>query len=137
MPAQSDPQLRIFSQLYSKLSNRQFLFVASILIATCAGLVAVVLKSAVHFLQTNVLSLSVERPWILFLAPLVGIGLTILFVKLVLGARLETGTSHILFAIARRSSRLDKSETYSHAVTSALTVGMGGSAGLESPIVQT
>jgi CIC family chloride channel protein len=47
------------------------------------------------------------------------------------------GTSHVLLAIAKKSSFLPHKETFSHIATSALTVGMGGSAGLESPIVQT
>ena len=107
------------------------------MIAIWAALTAVALKSIVHFLQVSVLSLSTSSAWILFLTPTIGIGLTILFVRVALGGKLDAGTSHILFSIARRSSRLERKETFSHAVTSALTVGMGGSAGLESPIVQT
>jgi CIC family chloride channel protein len=130
-------QQPFLNRLYSKLSNRQFLFLASILIAIWTGLTAVALKSVVHLLQVRVLSLSTDRPWVLFLAPAIGIGLTILFVRIALRGKLDAGTSHILFAIARGSSRIGKNETFSHSVTSALTVGMGGSAGLESPIVQT
>jgi CIC family chloride channel protein len=42
-----------------------------------------------------------------------------------------------MLAIAKKSSFLPRKEVYSHVATSALTVGLGGSAGLESPIVQT
>lgn len=137
MAGTNDFPFGIARKFYSKLSNRQFLLLASILIALWAGLTAVLLKSIVHYLQTNVFALSASYPWVLLLAPITGITLTILFVKFVLRGRLERGTSHVLFAIARRSGRLDKSETYSHAFTSAFTIGGGGSAGLESPIVQT
>jgi CIC family chloride channel protein len=123
--------------LYRKLSNRRFLLIASVLIALWAGLLAVLLKTVVHIIQVNVLGMADNNRWILLFAPMVGILLTILFVKFVLGGSLEKGTAHVLYAIARKSSKLGRSETYSHIITSALTISLGGSAGLESPIVQT
>lgn len=123
--------------MFSKLSSRQFLLLASVVIALWAGLTAVALKTFVHFLQVSISSISIDAPWIYFVSPMVGILLTILFIKIFNYGHLDSGTSHVLFAIAKKSSALEKSETYSHAVTSALTVGLGGSAGLESPIVQT
>lgn len=43
----------------------------------------------------------------------------------------------VLKAIAQKSSFISFSHTYLHAVTSAVTVGLGGSVGLKSPIVAT
>lgn len=43
----------------------------------------------------------------------------------------------VLNAIARKSSFIPRSHTYLHVITSAITVGVGGSVGLESPIVAT
>src|SRR5204862_6962797 len=51
--------------------------------------------------------------------------------------KLGKGLSNILHAIAKKSSNLPKDQTYSHMITGALTVGFGGSSGLESPIVTT
>jgi CIC family chloride channel protein len=127
----------LLARLYTRLSARQFLLLASLLIAIWAGLLAVSMKSAVHFFQVWVVAWSEDHNWVLFVAPMVGVLLTILVVKFVLRGQLDKGTSHVLYAIARKSGRLKKSETYSHAITSVLTVGLGGSAGLESPIVQT
>src|SRR5689334_11237439 len=124
-------------RLYVRLSNRRFLLIASVLIAIWAGLFAVLLKTGVHFLQVRIFALAADYPWIFLVAPMGGILLTILFVKLFLHGSMDTGTSHVLYSIARKSSRLPRSETYSHLITSGLTVGLGGSAGLESPIVQT
>ncbi|MEJ0055341.1 MAG: chloride channel protein [Bacteroidota bacterium] len=95
------------------------------------------LKVAVHYVQLVLRNLAVDYSWIYIVSPAVGIILTLLFIKYALNGRLVRGTSHVILAIARKSSFLPRRETYSHVVTSALTVGFGGSAGLESPIVQT
>lgn len=123
--------------LLRKLSNRQFLFVSAVIVGLWAGLTAVVLKVSVHYLQEVLKNLGHEYNWVYFVSPAVGILSAYLFVKLVLNGSLSRGTSHVLLAIARKSSHIPRNEVFSHAATSALTVGMGGSAGLESPIVQT
>ena len=50
---------------------------------------------------------------------------------------MEKGLGSILFSIVRRSGRVEKNKMYSHIVTSGITIGFGGSAGLEAPIVIT
>lgn len=123
--------------LFKRLSNRQFLMAGAVIVGLWSGLTAVLLKASVHYLQELLAPLGQHHHWIYFVSPTVGILLTFLFVKLVLNGDLARGTSHVLFAIAKKSSVLPQKEVYGHLATSALTVGMGGSAGLESPIVQT
>src|SRR5690606_30544350 len=50
------------------------------------------------------------------------------------GKKLEHGITPIIYAISRRSSKIDGHHVYSQIVTSAITVGFGGSCGLEAPI---
>lgn len=102
-----------------------------------AGLTSVLLKVSVHYLQEWLISISTNNNWIFVVSPALGISATYLFVKVVLNGSLARGTSHVLFAIAKKSSFLPRKEVFSHVATSALNVGLGGSAGLESPIVQT
>ncbi|HNP77253.1 MAG: chloride channel protein [Cyclobacteriaceae bacterium] len=128
---------RVLGTLFQKLTNKQFLVVGAIVVGLWAGLTAVSLKIGVHLLQEELRLLGQEFNWLYVITPGVGILLSLLFVKLVIRDELLRGTSHVLVAIAKKSSFLPSKETFSHAVTSALTVGMGGSAGLESPIVQT
>lgn len=111
--------------------------IGAVAVGLWAGMTAVLLKLFVHFLQQQLTRLGSDFHWIYFFSPAVGILLTWLFVKWALGGQLARGTSHVLLAIARKSSVIPSKETYSHFVTSAFTVGLGGSAGLESPIVQT
>lgn len=120
-----------------KFSDKQFLVLAAVAVAVWAGLTAVLLKVSVHYLHAIIRDASEKRYWILAVTPGIGILLTYLVLRFVIRGPLQKGTSHVLMAIAKKSSVLPRKETFSHVVTSALTVGFGGSAGLESPIVQT
>lgn len=123
--------------LLQKLSNKQFLIFGAVVVGLWAGLTAVLLKISVHYLQELLKPLAQQYSWVYFISPAIGIISTYLFIRIVLNGELLRGTSHVLFAIAKKSSFLPHKEVYSHIATSALTVGLGGSAGLESPIVQT
>jgi CIC family chloride channel protein len=59
--------------------------------------------------------------------------LTVFVVKRVLGGSIDKGTSQILYSVAKKASIVPK-QMYAQIITS-FTVGLGGSAGLESPIV--
>ncbi len=123
--------------LFSRLSNRQFLFFGAVVVGLWTGLSAVLLKTTVHHIQDLLGLLAVNNRWIYVVGPVAGIGLSLLFVILFLKGSMEKGTHHVLKSIAKGRSILPLKETFTHLVTNAMTVGLGGSAGLESPIVQT
>jgi len=128
---------RSMEWLHRKLSNKQFLIVGAVVVGLLTGLTAVLLKVLVHYLQQNIRSIGSHYNWLYLLAPAIGILSTLLFVRFILKGSLAKGTSQVLFAIARKSSFLPRKDIFTHPITSALTIGFGGSAGLESPIVQT
>jgi CIC family chloride channel protein len=63
--------------------------------------------------------------------------ITVLYVRYVLKNEFHKGTAEIVYAIAKKSSLIPYKEMFSHMITSATTVGFGGSMGLESPMVST
>lgn len=128
---------KLIMWIQHKLTPKQFIIFSAILIGLTAGLAAVFLKFFVHFLIRNIEYISSDKPFFIALFPVVGIGLCALYIHYLNGNKLGKGISNILYAIARKSSILPKDQTYSHIISSALTVGFGGSAGLESPIVTT
>ncbi len=128
---------RFIVWIQHKISPKQFIIFGAILIGLTAGLAAVFLKFFVHFLINNIEYLSNGNPFYIALFPFVGISLCALYIHYLNGNRLGKGIANILYAIAKKSSILPKDQTYSHIISSALTVGFGGSAGLESPIVTT
>jgi len=129
----------IINWLTGKLSPRQVLVFSSILVGLTAGMAAVILKTAVHYIHLAIThDYHIKYQYFLYLIfPTLGILLTVWFVQKYLKGKLGRGTANILHSIAKKSSFLPKDQMYSHIVTSALTVGFGGSAGLESPIVVT
>ena len=121
------------------IGSHTFIILASIAVGIVSALAAVVLKTFVHLMHRipdYFFSFSNTRIWYIIL-PLCGIVLTVLFVKIFLKGKLEKGLGSILFSISRGSSKVDKSKMYSHVITSGITIGLGGSAGLEAPIVIT
>ncbi|MBK8368740.1 MAG: chloride channel protein [Bacteroidetes bacterium] len=126
--------------IHEKTSEKQFLIFSSILVGISAGIAAVILKLFVHAIRHYLVDeflLKYDFKYLYLVLPLIGIGVTILIIKYILHNQLSKGNTDILFSIAKKSSFLPFRQMYSHVITSAFTVGFGGSAGLESPIVST
>lgn len=122
----------------TKISNGNFLIITAVVVGILAGLAAALLKGVTHhiehFLQTE---LHWQYKYYLYLLfPTVGILLSVLYVKrFIVRSKFETGLTPLLYAISKKSSRIDVHNSYSQIITAALTVGFGGSTGLEAPIV--
>lgn len=125
--------------LRDHLSTRQFFILSSILVGLTSGAAAILLKYFVHSIISVVRHYATYTDgFVLFaLFPLVGLFLTVVFVRYVLKDNFKKGTADIVYAILKKSSVLPTQNMYSSIVTSALTVGFGGSTGLESPMVST
>ena len=135
-----------FFQWYNSLSKaiRQLpkathLNLLSVFIGIFSGFAAVLLKTIVHNTALFVNSfIDITSAYYLYFAlPLVGIMLTVLFVKYFVKESLAHGVSKVLAAISKKESKLPKHNNYSSVVASTLTVGFGGSVGLEAPVVIT
>lgn len=122
-----------------KLSPRQFFILSSIVVGLSSGLAAILLKSFVHSIERLVTfySSNYEEFFLFALFPLIGLALTVFVIRYFLQNKFKKGSAEIVYAIAKNSSVLPTRQTYSHMITSALTVGFGGSTGLESPLVST
>ncbi|MFN4315377.1 MAG: chloride channel protein [Chitinophagaceae bacterium] len=126
----------IFLYLRTKITRVQYMMLIATLVGLFSGLTAVLLKSLVHFLQETITQMPLSR--FAYLAfPLVGLLVTALIVRYFFGNYLEKGIAMVLKSIARKSSFIPLRHTYQHVITSSITVGLGGSAGLEAPIVAT
>ncbi len=125
----------------SKLTNKQFIFLSSVLVGISAAFAVIVLKTFAHSIfvfASYVTNINIFKyGYIKVILPIIGILLTVFVIKKFLGGTIEKGTSQILFAVAKKASIIPRKQMYAQIVTSSLTVGLGGSAGLESPIVIT
>src|SRR6478752_1998443 len=123
----------------NKLSEKQFIFLASVLVGISSAFAVIILKAFAHkvFSFATYINGIIKLSYINSILPIVGILLTVFVVKKVLGGNIEKGTSQILYAVARKAGIIPRKQMYAQIITSSLTVGLGGSAGLESPIVIT
>ncbi len=121
------------------LSPTQYIYFLSVLVGIISGAAAILLKTIVFYVHRAVeyLSRFPYQKYILVVLPLIGILLTVAYIKIFLKGKFGKGSGHILYSIAKKGSIVEKETMYTHIITSAITVGLGGSAGLESPIVVT
>jgi CIC family chloride channel protein len=122
-----------------KLTERQFLLFACIIVGATASLAAVTLKLLVFRLEELFFSHTAPGHvlWYQILLPVAGMGISALLITRFFKKDFLKGNDKIVYAIAKDGANLPGSQVYSHIVTSSITVGLGGSAGLESPMVAT
>ncbi|MDA3880291.1 MAG: chloride channel protein [Prolixibacteraceae bacterium] len=121
------------------LSTKTFIIILSIIIGIASGFGAVILKNAVkliHNIPSNVFSGNINH-YLYFVYPVFGITLAVLFIRFILKKPVRHGIPNVLYGISRRKGYLGKHNLFSSIITSALTVGFGGSVGLEGPTVAT
>lgn len=122
----------------TKISNRNFLVIAALIVGVLAGLAASLLKAITHhiedFLQTGFHWQ--YKYYLYFFFPFIGILLSVVYVRrFIRKGKFETGLTPLIYTISRKSSKVEPHNVYSQIITAALTVGFGGSTGLEAPIV--
>lgn len=122
--------------LRTKLNRVQLIILAASFVGLVSGLMAVLLKTLVHYLQHWIQDLE-PRLFLYLVFPAIGLLLTVFVVRLFFKGHIQKGIAMVLRAIARGTSIIPLSHTWSHVITSTLTVGLGGSVGLEAPIVAT
>lgn len=122
----------------TKISNRNFLVVAALIVGVLAGLAASLLKAVTHHIEAF---LQDGFHWeykyyLFFFFPFIGILLSVMYVRhFIRKSKFETGLTPVLYSISKNSSKIAFHNIYSQMITAALTVGFGGSTGLEAPIV--
>ena len=123
------------------VSDRTFLLLLSVLVGLLSGFAAVLLKTLVHFVSQYLLRFHIPTHvggnLLILVYPAVGILLTLLFVRYVVRGPVGHGIPAVLFSLSRQNGVLPSRNMYSSLIASTLTVGFGGSVGLEAPIAST
>jgi CIC family chloride channel protein len=131
--------LRFLNWRTRHLKDRHFKLILSVVVGLMSGLAAVVIKNSVFFIEELLTDGFAEQyhNYLYFAYPLVGILLVVTFVKYVIRKPVAHGIPNTLYAISSKNGIIKKHNLYSSVVSSAITVGFGGSAGLEGPTVAT
>lgn len=121
------------------ISERQFIYFLSILVGFTSGVGAVILKNLTHFIQHllegKIINYYHEAFYFVF--PIIGLILVYLVIKYIIRYKVSHGIPSTLFAIAKRKGIIRRYQMFGSILTAPLTVGFGGSVGLEGPSVAT
>jgi CIC family chloride channel protein len=100
---------------------------------------AIVVKNLLHFTVSTLHNAfpDAQQNYFYLAFPLMGILLTIFFVNRFVKDHISHGVSIVLKAISKSNGKLRSHNMYSSIVASSITVGFGGSVGLEAPMVLT
>lgn len=123
------------------LNKTQVLVGASLIIGLLCGLASVILKNLVSYTYRLITSFSFSTldngNFLYLMYPMIGIAITVILVRYVIKADLSHGVSKVLYALSRNDGKIATHNCWSSLITSTITVGFGGSVGLEAPIVYT
>ena len=121
------------------IKERQFIYLLAILIGFLSGMVAVVIKYLVLLVELILVKgFPEELEKFLYVGyPLLGLVLTVWIIKRFIHFPVNPGIPNTLYAISKRKGLIKFHNIYSSIITSAVTVGFGGSGGLEGPTVGT
>lgn len=129
--------IQLFRRRY--LTDRQYMLALSVIIGFLSGLAAVIIKNAVHFIQgvlTSGFDIRFDNVMFIFY-PIIGIIITVLFIRFILRQYVGDGVPTVLYSISKNKGILKAHNMFSSIITSSITVGFGGSVGLEGPTVAT
>ena len=122
------------------LSDRQFMILLAVPTGFLAGVAAVLIKFFAHSIRDlffYIRTLDSNFNLMFIVLPAIGILLTIIVIRYVIRREVGHGIPGLLYALSRNKGIVKPYTTFSSIITSALTVGFGGSVGLEGPSVST
>lgn len=121
------------------MSEKNLIMVLSLLVGIATALAGWLLKTMIHGCQYFVENILIhgDYTWWYLITPTIGIALAAFFVKFIVKDDISHGITKILFAISQRKSIIKAHNMWSSVVSSAVTIGFGGSVGAEAPIVLT
>ena len=137
MPTKNKLLKRILLWRYKYISERQFVYILSILVGFLAGLGTVLLKNLTHYIQL-LLSINLLKNYqnsLYFIFPIIGLLIVAIIKKTWLKKHIGHGISTTLYAISKRKGIIPNYNMYASLITAPITVGFGGSVGLQGPAV--
>lgn len=121
------------------VSHKQFVLILSIAVGLLAGMGAVVLKNLTHLIQSLLQGnlIAKYQTAFYFIFPIIGLSLALLAMKYIIRHKVSHGIPSTLYAISKRKGFMKPFQMFGSLITAPITVGFGGSVGLEGPTVAT
>lgn len=131
--------LLIIAWQHKYINQREFIFILSILLGLTSGLGAVILKNITHAIQ-GLLEGNIIKDYhklFYFIFPTIGFFLVFLIMKYIIKNKVSHGIPSTLYAISQLKGIMKPFQMYGSILTAPITIGFGGSVGLEGPTVAT
>ncbi len=122
---------------YKHISERQFIYILSVLVGFLAGIGTVLLKNLTYYIRHffNLYIFKDYQSTLYFVLPIIGLLLVYIIKQTWLKKHIGHGISTTLHAISKLNGIIPRYNIYAGLITAPLTVGFGGSVGLQGPAV--
>src|SRR5690606_4122063 len=140
MPKQERSLLtRILIWRAKHISQRPLIYILSVSVGFTSGMGAVVLKNFTHFIHHIVEGNLVQNyhQAFYFIFAIISLSITYLIMKYIIRHPVSHGIPSDLYAISKRKGIIRQFQMVGSILTAPITVGFGGSVGLEGPTVAT
>ena len=121
------------------LTHRQFILLLCGLVGVATGFAALAMRSLTHFIEEvlvgNIIRYIYYGFYVIF--PAVGFLLVYWVKKYIIRKEVSHGIPSILYAVAKQKGIMKRFQAYGSILTAPITIGFGGSVGLEGPMVVT
>ncbi|WGH74748.1 chloride channel protein [Tenacibaculum tangerinum] len=124
---------------YKHISERQFVYVLSVLVGFLAGIGTLLLKNLTFYFH-QILEDGLIKDYhhsLYFIFPIIGLFLVYYIKKYLIKKDIGHGISTTLQSISKKSGIIERYKIYASLITAPITVGFGGSVGLQGPAVST
>jgi len=116
-----------------RFDDRLLLILMAAIVGNCSGLASVVLNRSLLMMAEWLHHF--RHYWWVFVLPAAGAALSSLFLEKVVNEGAGHGVPEVIYSVSRYGGLLRFRSSFSRLVSSCLTIGSGGSAGPESPVV--
>ncbi len=118
-----------------RMDDRLLLIIAGSIVGVCSGLAAVLLRQSLEAVLEWLHAF--RHYWWAFLLPAAGAALSSIYLEKATREGPGHGVPEIIYSISRYGGLLRFRSSYSRLISSFLTIGSGGSAGPEAPVVMS
>ncbi|MBE6245745.1 MAG: chloride channel protein [Bacteroidales bacterium] len=122
-----------------RMPETRVVLLLAFIVGLGCGLAATLLLEAIHLVQWVLVGWfkTQASSWLYLVYPGVGMLIAYLLVRYLIKDNIGHGVTKVLLAISRYDSKIKPHNMWSSILTSAITIGFGGSVGAEAPIVYT
>jgi CIC family chloride channel protein len=139
MPTSKEAYKKILIWRYKHISERQFVYVLSVLVGFLAGIGTLILKNLTFYFH-RILEDGLIKDYhhsLYFIFPIIGLFLVFYIKKYLIKKDIGHGISTTLQSISKKNGIIERYKVYASLITAPITVGFGGSVGLQGPAVST